>query len=61
MRPTSRSRLLLAAVALVSLAAGALYAADAVRSTLKLKLHADGAANRPAMPCSALPPSGAAT
>jgi hypothetical protein len=45
MRPTSRPRLLLAAVALVSLAAGALYAADAVRSTLKLKLHADGAAD----------------
>lgn len=45
MRPTSHPRLLLAAAALLPLAAGALYAADAVRSTLKLKLHTDGAAD----------------
>lgn len=45
MRQTSHPRLLLAAAALVSLAAGALYAADAVRSTLKLKLQSDGAAD----------------
>jgi hypothetical protein len=45
MRSTSHPRLLLAVAALVPLAAGALFAADAVRSTLKLKLHADGAAD----------------
>jgi len=45
MRPTSHPRLFLAAAALLTVAAGALHAGDVGRSTLKLKLHAGGAAD----------------